>query len=191
MTQWDINNDRRRNFRIEEKASVGFRIVADCSQPLDTLFPPSSQFSLLTDLRQLDEEAESSLRRVSEEDKSIATYLRMLNRKIDRIAHTLANPDNERHLNAITLSEGGLSLLSKKPLQAGTLLAIRLQLLPEGSGILCFARTVYSLEMGQERHRIGVEFIDLDDRNRHTIARHLMETQARLRRQSRDQDTLS
>ncbi|MEH6628575.1 MAG: PilZ domain-containing protein [Motiliproteus sp.] len=181
MNDWDFDNDRRRHFRIQEQATIDYRLVTSPQGLAEEQFPSAADFNLLNELRTLDEEAETHLRRINEEDKSIAAYLRMLNRKVERIAQTLVQPEDSKGLTDITLSEGGISFLSTESLSMPATIAMRLQLLPEGSGLFCYAHIIYSQQLN-DRYRIGCEFIDIDDRHRHLIARHLMESQARSRR---------
>ncbi len=191
MTDWNFDNDRRRHFRVEEQVSVDYQIVTDCQVPIDEMFPPSLEFNLLGDLRNLDDEAETQLRRIAEDDKSVAMCLRLINKKIDRIAQALVQPKEGKTFTDITLSEGGISFISEQPLPEAATLALRLQLYPEGSGLISYARVIYSQQQSDQRFRCGCEFIDIDDRNRHLIARHLMESQARARRSQRQQQQSS
>ena len=187
MSDWTIDNDRRRTFRIEEKASVSFRILdKNGNQTLEQLFPTSPEFSLLNDLRSIDEESESLLRQVSETDKATAAYLRLLNRKIDRLAQALASPDSTNNTMPITLSEEGLSLVTETPLEPGLLIAVKLQLLPEGVGIIVKVKVIYCLKGGQQSYRLGGKFVDLKQQDRSLIARHLIESQARERRRLKE-----
>ncbi len=192
MTEWNMENDRRQCFRIEDQASVRFRVLEpDQTGPADSLFPPPPLFNLLTDLRTLDEEAEFQLRKVAETDRATASCLRMLNRKIDRIARALAQPTSDQHHCQITLSEGGLSLIATHSIGVGQKIALQLQLLPEGTGLTLTAEVVYALALTDPQHenlfRIGCRFIDPEDADRHAIARHIFETQARQRRLEREQ----
>lgn len=187
MSQWNFDNDRRSHFRIEEQAEVHFRLLKDgTKQSLHALFPDSADIGLLTDLRLLNDEAELLLRKIAEQDKASASYLRLLNRKIERIAQFLIQPQGARQLTGITLSEGGVSMLSKDPLATNTLLALQIRLGSEGLGLLARARVVYSLESAPERFRSGCQFLDLDEQQLHLLARHSLEAQARQRRMQRD-----
>ncbi|OMH25262.1 PilZ domain-containing protein [Motiliproteus sp. MSK22-1] len=195
MSDWNIDNDRRRTFRIEEKASVSFRVLdSNRYQSPEKLFPASPEFTLLNDLRSIDEDSESLLRQVSETDKAAAAYLRLLNRKIERLAQALTSPHTEDSKIAITLSEEGMSLSTQNPVEPGQLMAVKLQLLPEGVGIIamlkviyCLATTEYFNEDEQNSFRLGGEFVDMKQHDRSLIARHLIESQAKERRLLKEQ----
>ncbi len=188
MTDWNFDNDRRQHFRIEEQTSIEYLPVADTETPITNLFPRSEKIRLLEDLQLMDEEAETHLRRISEEDKILAAYLRTLNRKIERLTQSMLQPDEEQRLTDITLSETGLSFIvpatASNTIAPSQLLAIRLQLLPEGYSIECYARVLYHYPQ-QTSVRIGCEFVNIEERYRHQIGKHCMESQARQRRTQR------
>lgn len=190
MVRWTEENDRRLVYRIQDRARVEYRpLHGESPDALEQLFPPSPLLNLQNDLMLLDEEGEHLLRRIADLDRATAAYLRLLNRKIERIAqnfHSAAAPGDN---STITLSEEGLSFELPEPLPPGHLYALRLTLQPTGTVILARGRVRYHHPLADGAVRVGLHFVDLDDQYRHLIARHLIEHQARMRRQQRQEPT--
>ena len=196
--------DRRQSFRIEDNALVEFvppgQIGPDMS--LAQCFAPSSQFELLSELQQIDQQLQIQLFKLTETDTVLAASLRLINRKIERLAQHLSEsatptaaeqPDVTSHTlrssteQPITLSEGGMSLRWHQSLAIGARCAVRLQLQPGSYAIQSLARVVYAHPEDSQGFRLGISFIDLGETQRDLIARHILEHQAQLRRKLREQ----
>lgn len=183
------DQERRRTFRIRDQVILDYR-TADQSQTLDTppeqTEPPSPPplFHLMAQLTTMEQE-QHLLQRVTSMDKNLASYLRMLNRKIDMVAQLLVTSELQHGAEPqpVTLSEGGLSFLDLKPLTTDQRLQLQLTLLPSGVGLLLNARVVYSRKEEEiASYRTGMAFVDLDDRQKHLLARHIIDRQAEARR---------
>ena len=75
--------------------------------------PISPEFYLLNELHGIDNETSALLRSISEKERSIASYLKSLNHKIELIAQTIVQKSSdleELTPQEVTLSEGGISL---------------------------------------------------------------------------------
>ncbi|MEH6472415.1 MAG: PilZ domain-containing protein [Halopseudomonas sp.] len=192
----DVNdNDRRQSFRIEDQALVEFTLLAEgnTATDLDSCFEPSSQFDLLSDLQQLDNELQHQLFKLTETNTVLASALQLLNRKLERLALQAGANDSTNSLQSITLSEGGLSLQIQQPVTTGSIGAVRIRLLPGGYALQSLARVVYCLDQADGHQRVGLTFVNLSEVGRDLIARHILEQQAlkrRIERQQNDQEAM-
>ncbi|NLZ79427.1 MAG: PilZ domain-containing protein, partial [Gammaproteobacteria bacterium] len=76
--------DRREYYRIDDQIALQIRL-ADAPAHEDSLL-----FNLLGDLHLLEYDALPLLRSVAETDRAVASYLKVMNKRIDLIAQVLA-----------------------------------------------------------------------------------------------------
>lgn len=190
----DFRQEKREYFRINDWVAIEFvavehsRISDDASAfPL----PVPREFSLLNQLHAIDTENSSLLHLIGEKNRTLAAYLKSTNDKIDLLATALVHSDQrltDMPQKTVTLSEGGLAFNNPEPLDSGTYLAIKMVLLPSGIGLLLYGQVVDCHRHSSENHFINIRFEQLSEPNRQIIARHVLQYQARARRQSIAQD---
>jgi hypothetical protein len=187
---YDSAQENRQSFRIVDHAWVEIIPVSDTTAaPLDSYFPRSSQFDLLTDLQQLDHELQHQLFKLTETNSILATALQLLNQKIGRLASQITTDPALPTPQPLTLSEGGVSLSTEQPFIDGSHCALRIRLQPSGYALQSFAQVRYQLEQDANHFRMGLEFINLDETARDLIARHILEYQAYKLRNQRQRHT--
>lgn len=179
------DSNRRNFYRIKDTAAVEIRLSQGPADSFEDLVQLPAQYQLISEFQLLDVEAQSLLAGIQEKDRSLAAYLRLLNRKLDALSRTLAlvnqpiDPDN---LREIDLSEGGLSLHWPDLLEPGSLVRIKLILVPSYVGLLIKGK-VLACEPRSNGYSTHLEFVDLDDQQRQLIARHILRKQQEERRQ--------
>ena len=83
MSTNDVD-DRREYYRIEDTIALEFTLLAGAeAQASDELHDPSPLFNLLSDLHLMDFESQHLLRHISERDRTLANYLKVINKRID------------------------------------------------------------------------------------------------------------
>ncbi len=184
MTNCSPNHERRHCFRIEDQAQVEYRVLADESpiQGFDG-FPPRSDFTLQSRLRQIDHDLESLFIRLSDHDNALTQILRLLSRKIDWVAQALSDNTGQPFSDEpITLSTDGLSFFCPEPLAIDSLLALRFRLSASGLGITTCARVIYQHTEVAGSRRTGCRFIDLGTPQQELIGQHLLSRDAENKR---------
>jgi len=179
-----VESNRRNFYRIKDTAVVEIHPSQGQDSFADLVQLPA-QYQLISDFQLLDVEAQSLLGGIQEKDRSLAAYLRLINRKLDALSRTLAlvnHPIDPDDLCEIDLSEGGLSLHWPTPLAPQSLVRIKLILVPSYVGLLVRGK-VLTCEARDKGFDLHLEFVELDDQQRQLIARHILRKQQEERRQ--------
>jgi len=182
-------SNQRDFYRIDcpvviSQRTVGTRVPRGLSA--DGHFPDSEVFDLLRELRRLDHESGHMLHAIGEKDRNVEAYLGHLNRKLDLLARHLVSltptvADGSEQ--TVSLSEGGILFHADPPPPPGTVLAIRLTLLPNRVGLTVYGSVV---AVGTEERNVSVRFENLQDADRQILARHVMQVQMSQKRLGRD-----
>lgn len=183
-------DDRREYYRIGDTIALDFTLLSGANAPAsEVLHDASPLFNLLSDLHLLDFEAQHLLRQISERDRTLANYLKVMNKRIDLLGQALAQ-NLLRDVGAprqVTMSESGISFNNLQELAVGSHLAIKMVLMPQALGLLLRGQVVNCRLRDDGQYEIGVEFEALTDAQRQLMARHILQRQALERRQSREQ----
>lgn len=178
-------DDRREYYRIEDTLALEFRpLREDEIQSQEVLQDDSALFNLLSDLHLTDFESQHLLRHINERDRPLASYLKVINKRIDLIAQALTQSLLREigPARPVTLSEGGIDFRDHQPLAVGLGLALKIVLLPQGLGLLLRAKVTHCQQEADGRYEIGTEFETLSDAQRQLLARHILQRQALERR---------
>ena len=188
MSNQDVD-DRREYYRIEDTIALDFSLIssaeAHASEPLHDNSP---LFNLLNELHLMDFESQHLLRHISERDRTLANYLKVINKRIDLLGQAMAQ-SLLRDIGTprrVSLSEGGISFNNLQPVAPGSHLAIKMVLMPQALGLLLRAQVVHCSERADGQYEIGTEFEALTDAQRQLLARHILQKQALERRQARE-----
>lgn len=189
--------DRRKFFRIDHQVSIELKKITEeelSTNPKPVQFEVSPYFLLLSQLQDLDTEGEHLLRKISEKDTTISSFLQLMHRKIDTIATAVAASGIELEKvmsQEINLSEGGMMFEYPEPVELDTYLAVKL-IFPETCiGLLLYAKTCRCILLDNGLYKIGIEFIHLPENCRVLLARQVMLLQTRLRQMELSSDQAS
>ncbi|MGC4011491.1 MAG: PilZ domain-containing protein [Pseudomonas sp.] len=181
-------DDRREYYRIEDTLALEFRpLREDEIQSQEVLQDDSALFNLLSDLHLTDFESQHLLRHINERDRPLASYLKVMNKRIDLIAQALTQSllSEIGPARKVTLSEGGINFRDEQALPVGQPLALKIVLLPQGLGMLLRAKVTHCQQQSEGDYEIGTEFDILGDTQRQLLARHILQRQALERRQAK------
>jgi hypothetical protein len=183
-------DDRREYYRIDDTIALEFTPLSGAEAlASDELHDSSPLFNLLSELHLLDFESQHLLRHISERDRTLANYLKVINKRIDLLGQTVAQSllrdiGNPRR---VSLSEGGVRFISSQNLAIDSHLAIKIVLMPQALGLLLRAKVIHCQALDEQQFEIGTEFEALTDAQRQLLARHILQRQALERRQAREQ----
>ncbi|WP_150303967.1 PilZ domain-containing protein [Pseudomonas saliphila] len=175
----ESNQDKRDFYRIEDQLALDYRVI-NGPDLADAHFG-SSQFQMLSELQVLEQESQHLLRQISERDRSLGGYLKIMNKRIELIARTLVSQatDTPTCKLSVTLSEGGMSFAAAERLDPETWLALRIVLMPTPLGLVVPARVLRCDPVPNgEGWTIGVSFEALSDPERQLLAKHILQKQA-------------
>jgi len=188
MSTNDVD-DRREYYRIEDTIALEFSLLSGAeAYASDVLHDTSPLFNLLSDLHLMDFESQHLLRHISERDRPLANYLKVINKRIDLLGQAVAQ-SLLRDIGAprqVSLSEGGISFNNAQPVAPGSHLAIKMVLMPQALGLLLRAKVVHCSQRADGQYEVGTEFEALTDAQRQLLARHILQRQALERRQARE-----
>lgn len=197
-----LDDERRRFFRIEDAVHLGLRVVpqTEVDERLRQLEANKAySFSLMTELNAIGQQVSAGLHRIEARDPDVADYLKAVDRKLDLIARAFLAEEVEiadQPARAVNLSGGGMAVHSRDPIEEGTVLEIKLLLLPSYTGILSYGTLVDCTPLrGTEvdsdyPYLLRIDFSFMRDADRDALIRHVLLKQAewlRLRRERREQ----
>lgn len=184
-------DDRREYYRIDDTIALDFTLLSG-AQALasDELHDSSPLFNLLSELHLMDFESQHLLRHINERDRTLANYLKVMNKRIDLLGQAVAQGllrdiGPPRH---VSLSEGGVSFNNAQAVPLASHLALKMVLMPQALGLLLRAKVVHCQAQSNGQFEIGAEFEALSDAQRQLLARHILQRQALERRLAREQE---
>lgn len=183
MSTQDIE-DRREYYRIDDQIALQIHLHGSQNEENSLLF------SLLADLHLLEYDAQPLLRAVGEKDRSVANYFKVINKRIDLLGQALSSNLLKEIGPArdVSLSEAGISFIEPVIHPIGTLLSLKIVLLPQAFGLQLDARVIAHRESPTGLQTVTT-FENLSDATRQILARHILHKQALARRLALDPDT--
>lgn len=171
--------NRRQYFRVIDNVSI--EIVKIDEQNLAAeKFDLLPEFGLISEFQLLDVESKHLLRTLTDKDKNLGQFLKIMNRKLDALARVISLNHQvipTESIVEVNLSEGGISLSTKEHFQKGDKLALKLVLLPNYSGLILEGR-VLSCTKTEDHFALHIEFLDISEPHQQLIARHIMRIQS-------------
>lgn len=174
--------NRRQYFRVEDKAFVEVATREE-NQSAAECFELSPEFSLISEFQLLDVESKHLLRTLTDKDKNLGQFLKVMNKKLDSLSRVLAlnsQKGSGENIQQINLSEGGLALKSDTHYAKGQTIAIKLVLLPNHSGLILEGK-ILSCRGESAPYEAHIEFTDISEPHQQLIARHIMRIQSQSR----------
>ncbi|MCL6702872.1 PilZ domain-containing protein [Pseudomonas sp. T1.Ur] len=180
--------DRREYYRIEDTIALEIRplsIPEAASQ--EVLQDESPLFNLLSELHLSEFESQHLLRQISERERSIAAYLKAMNKRIDLLSQVIAVTvlGEIGDPQPVIISEGGIDFQYPTPIAVGAHLSVKLVLMPQALGLLLRARVTHCDPKGGG-YDVGTEFEHPTDAQRQLLARYILQKQAQERRLARE-----
>lgn len=184
--------DRRQYFRIDQRVSLELQVISESeidAHPKPTQFDVSPNFTLLSELQEMDSQSSQLLRKVSEKDSNVASLLKVMHDKIERIAQAVASTEmtvSNAAIQEVNLSEGGVQFRHNEPFTIDSYLSVKLVFPESCLGLLIYAQCCRSEAMADGSYLTGVEFIKMPESCRMILAREIFDSQARQRQKSAD-----
>lgn len=187
MTTEKSDSERRRYFRIKDEIILFF---SECKEE-DAENAPGlkpevvSGFSLSSALNHLTEEARTHMKILEKDNPETAACLKVLEKKIDLIAHTVLMGDlaiSSQPTREVDLSASGLAFASEHEIASGAVLELKMILPPSLMAVVVYGKVVHCDIQKDEFEpefgfNIGVEFIGLGEQDREILIRHIVKKQ--------------
>ena len=179
-----MTEERREYFRIDDKVALDYRPIGEVeadvlrekmhSRVVDR-FTAAASFNTIT--RQMTH----VIHKVQSESPEVARCLQAIDQKLNTIAQLLVSEDmqlSQRTPREVNLSAGGVSFRAQKQMEIGSLLELRMVLLPSQLGILAIARVLQCDRVEGVGvtlpWQIGLAYEDLRETDRELLVRHIM-----------------
>lgn len=174
--------DRRCHYRIEDHLYFRFLTVEPGTvriQQAHQHFEPSKGGELLSEMKQLDEEAQNLLRDIAQQHRSVAIYLSIINKKFDLVAQHLIDTgvQTEQELQKVNLSEGGMSFCSSGPVDVGSHLALHLHFVEQSEDVFVYGKVIRCLQSKPTSYHTAIQFIQLPAYEQKLITRRVLKVQ--------------
>lgn len=181
------DNERRSFFRVDQEVIFDYKQVDTHTvenRPPEEAIDGGTAMQLVTELRQLDREAQPLLQTIGEENRLLGDYLAKLNTKTDLIArHCMFSTHQGHHATRLNISEGGVAFRGDKTLYVGNFLVLRMIFLPSYTPVIVFAKVIRCESDGDE-YRIAALFHQLSEQDRQELARQVMKAQVSQRKKT-------
>ena len=190
--------ERRQYFRIEDAVRLDYRVLSRAEfeqrrhQGRSAL--AAEEFTAISSLLSISHEMSGVLRKIESEAPDVARYLKALDRKVDLLARSILGKDEdlaEAPARAVNLSASGISFDATEPLAVGSLLELKLLLLPDYIGMLIFGEVVGCDPVVAGKPAGGyctrVNFTQLREEDQDVLIRHVLQRQSEYLRRRRDQ----
>ena len=180
--------DRREYYRIEDMIALEITPLSALeAASSEVLQDESPLFNLLSELHLSEFESQHLLRQISERDRTLSSYLKTLNKRVELLSQIVAQTvlGQIGELQPVQLSEGGIEFQHPHPCLPDSHLAIKLVLMPQALGLLLRARVI-DCQAQDAGYRVNTEFESLTDTQRQLLARYILQKQAQARRQARE-----
>jgi c-di-GMP-binding flagellar brake protein YcgR len=188
-------DERRRFFRIEDEITLFYREIEEDTLPDSKHFKDELMdvFSLTATLEYLDQESGFLQRTIEKSHPDIASYLDVLNQKIELIAKAVLLKEkggSELPASKVNISASGVSFFADLELKKGTLLELKMILPPALTGLITYGKVVYCepVENENHSHRLAVDYIDISEQDRDVLIRHIVKRQMQQIRKESDKD---
>jgi hypothetical protein len=195
-----VQAEKRRFYRIEDSVRIGIRVISreKLERKLKRLDPePQDSLGVLAGINIIAQEMAPALNRLDSTHPDIALCLRGLDRKVETIARAYLAGDEslaKSPIRTVNLSAGGLALRSGTSLEPGSLLEIRLLLLPEFVGVLTYGSLVNCMPLADaDGFELRIDFTYITEADQDAISRHIVQRQShelRKRREAREREEL-
>jgi hypothetical protein len=187
--------ERREFFRIDDSLSLSYRQIPAHSLPaaIERLENEvDSDFAVLSGLTAVTQEMTGTLHKIEPSHPEIAAYLKALDKKIGILGRALLTQSTEllsQPTQSVNLSASGISFQASRFVEPGSILELKILLMPSYAGILCFAEVVgcdgVEADPAGRAHRLRTNFLNIRGRDRDVLIQHVIQKQGAQLRKAR------
>jgi c-di-GMP-binding flagellar brake protein YcgR len=191
-----MTTERRRYYRIEDRALIKYRAIADDALNDERRFIFLNEIrasNLHAALMGIDLRLQELIDVVRSQSKPMSEAIELINRKFTLLERVVALENThigtqdyrEHEPVGVSLSGGGIALEASEPLEVNVNLAIDLVLLPSHHPMRSIGRVVECHETENGRFAISIEFEQMRDEDRDVLIQHIVRKQSQMLRSER------
>ncbi|WP_456408053.1 PilZ domain-containing protein [Thiolapillus sp.] len=183
--------ERRGFVRIDDTIVLKYRKadMNDFQNNDGRLSADMSSFTIKARFAAIDQKLRPVRHSLEQRSPELLTYLNAIDEKLNLLADLAFETEHDLidlPTQEVSLSAGGTSFLTQKPLELGTLLELWLLLLPSHAGIITYANVIYCKKINDNNqlypYKVGVEFKNIREEDADLIICHVLKKEADERR---------
>jgi len=185
----EFNSDRREFFRINDTVYLDFSLIDnDQAEDLASTFhntPSDENGQQKQQLSTLQTSITHLIDQINQSDREVARALRLLDEKINIIAHSLQRLHNSEDSNKAVeanLSGGGIAFLSSTKYETKSSLEMRIELRPSGTILHAIANVIACNKIydapEETPYHLRLVFSHMSEVDRNLLVRHTLSRQA-------------
>lgn len=183
--------ERRSFVRIDDDVVLKYRKadISELQHNEGKQLADTSNFTIKARFACIDQKIRPARYALEQRSAELVTYLKAIDEKLNLLADLAFETEHDLidlPTQKVSLSAGGTSFLTQKPLELGILLELWLLLLPSHTGIISYANVIYckraGSDGGQYPYKVGVEFKNIREEDADLITRHVLKKEADDRR---------
>ncbi|PVV13650.1 MAG: hypothetical protein B6D77_04170 [gamma proteobacterium symbiont of Ctena orbiculata] len=188
-------DERREFFRIDDSIQVNYRAIKrdELPQSIDEKLQGTDRFTVMTRLQNISQHLSAPLHRIEQRDPDVADYLKALDEKVNLLGQSFLAQENDllaRPSRSVNLSAGGLAMDITEKLEVGSLVEIKLLLLPSYTGVVAYGEVVGIDEVtsgdGTYPYHTRINFTLIRNSDQDALIRHITRRQGEMLRQRRE-----
>ena len=196
LTAASENSERRSFFRVDDSVSLSFQQITK-QEMEDKIeredFEPEGSFTVMSNIASINQNMAGIMHRIEGGEPDIAAYLKAINSKIDIIGKALLAKESdlvEHPAQPVNLSASGMAFYAPEPVTKGSILELRLLLMPSFTGIVTFGEVVGCDSVKDSdgyNNLIRLNFINMVEKDRDLLIRHVIKRQGEFLKKRREQ----
>jgi c-di-GMP-binding flagellar brake protein YcgR len=196
LTAASDSAERRTFFRVDDSVSLNYHQISqsEMEERMDRVeMELEANFTVMSSIASINQKMAGVMHRIEVEEPDIAEYLKAINSKIDILGRALLSNDNDlvdKPAQPVNLSASGMAFYSSEALEKGSLLELRLLLMPSFTGIITFGEVVGSDSVdGADGYNnfVRLNFIHMRENDRDLLIRHVIKRQGEFLRKRREE----
>ncbi len=188
-------SERRTFFRVDDSVSLSYHQISE-KELEDRVgsveMELEGNFTVMSSIASINQNMAGIMHRIEGEEPDIADYLKAINAKIDILGRALLSTENhlaEQPAQPVNLSASGMAFYSSEAVENGSLLELRLLLMPSFTGIITFGEVVGCDSVSDASgysNFIRLNFIQMREKDRDLLIRHVIKRQGEFLRKRRE-----
>jgi len=191
-------DDRRNYFRIRDRVKISFYPVpkdelTDRIERLETDL--ESKFTVMSSCSLITQQMMMQLRRIESDLPDVAACIKALDDKLNLIGRAFLTQEEDfsnQVTEQVNISAGGIALNSDEEIKLGTVLEIKLLLLPAMTGLLLFGEVIACKKKKKSdgkdcSYRLRIDFSYMREPDRDILIRHVLQRQGEWLRKRREE----
>lgn len=183
----DEIQEKRSFFRVDQELVLDYKVVDAYTAENETAeeqFDDPMPMHLFSKMNQLDRQAHQLFQVITKDNKNVADYLKIINKKISLLSQEIiaSYSPTKMATTKVNISEAGMGFIAEKPIYKGSHIALRMVFLPDYSGLSCFSEVVRCESMKGELHHIAVKFQALNESDQQILSKQIMQVQLAAKR---------